>query len=40
VEKQVPTIRQTALRRTGYFKVFLIGADDIRARGKKFSPKY
>ena len=37
VEKRFPAIRQTALRKTAYFKIFLIGADDIRARGKRLS---
>lgn len=37
VERRFPAIRQTALRKTAYFKIFLIGADDIRARGKKLS---
>ncbi len=35
-----PDIRKTALRRTEYYKIFLIGSDDIRARGKKFTQKY
>ncbi|MHA1650554.1 MAG: hypothetical protein ACTSYB_10215 [Candidatus Helarchaeota archaeon] len=40
VEKMFPTIRQTYIRKTSYFKIFLIGPDDIRARGKKFPQKY
>jgi hypothetical protein len=35
VERMFPTIRQTYIRKTSYFKVFLIGADNIRARGKR-----
>ncbi|MFX1294154.1 MAG: hypothetical protein ACFFD2_04760 [Promethearchaeota archaeon] len=38
--KQFPAIRKTALRITDYFKIFLIGSDDIRARGKKFTQKF
>ena len=35
VEKMLPAIRQTYMRKTSYFKIFLIGADNIRARGKR-----
>ncbi|MHA1130330.1 MAG: hypothetical protein ACTSRC_17660 [Candidatus Helarchaeota archaeon] len=35
VKKMFPTIRQTYIRKTSYFKVFLIGPDNIRARGKR-----
>jgi hypothetical protein len=37
VEKMFPAIRQTYIRKTSYFKIFLVGADNIRARGKKLS---
>ena len=40
VERKFPAIRQTVLRKTDYFKIFLIGPDDIRARGKKFPQKF
>ncbi len=35
VEKKFPAIRQTYIRKTSYFKIFLIGPDNIRARGKR-----
>lgn len=35
VESMFPAIRQTYIRKTSYFKIFLIGPDNIRARGKK-----
>jgi len=35
VERMFPAIRQTYIRKTSYFKIFLIGADNIRARGKR-----
>ena len=37
VEAMFPAIRQTYIRKTSYFRIFLIGADNIRARGKKLS---
>ena len=37
VERKLPSIRQTYIRKTSYFKIFLIGTDDIRARGKKLT---
>ncbi|MHA1265873.1 MAG: hypothetical protein ACTSRS_11625 [Candidatus Helarchaeota archaeon] len=35
VEVKFPDIRKTYIRKTSYFKIFLIGPDNIRARGKK-----
>ena len=37
VEAMFPAIRQTYIRKTSYFRLFLIGTDNIRARGKKIS---
>lgn len=37
VENKFPAIRKTYIRKTSYFKIFLIGHDNIRARGKKLS---
>ncbi|NVM54170.1 MAG: hypothetical protein HWN66_10760 [Candidatus Helarchaeota archaeon] len=37
VENMFPAIRKTYIRKTSYFKLFLIGADNIRARGKKLT---
>ncbi len=37
VERRFSALRQNALRKTSYFKIFLIGPDDIRARGKRLS---
>ncbi len=37
VEAKFPAIRKTYIRKTSYFRIFLIGADNIRARGKKLS---
>jgi len=37
VQNMFPVIRKTYIRKTSYFKIFLIGADNIRARGKKLS---
>ena len=37
VKKMFPAIRQTYIRKTSYFKIFLIGPDNIRARGTKYT---
>ena len=37
IKKMFPAIRQTYIRKTSYFKIFLIGPDNIRARGKKYT---
>ena len=40
VERRFPAIKRTQFRKTAYFKIFLIGPDDLRARGKKIPQIY